>query len=53
MTLEESINYIKYCVKEGGADAEQFIGMSNEELIKWADYESTRGDLEAESRIEE
>lgn len=53
MTLEDAKHYIHYCIKEGGLDAEKFIGMSDSELIEWAEKESDRGDAMAEAMSEE
>lgn len=47
MTLEESINYINYGVKEGYFDENDFKGMSNEEIIIFANNSSEQGELRA------
>jgi hypothetical protein len=50
--LEEAKSYISYGIKEGYFDESQFEGMSDEELIKFADEASARGDAYADSLME-
>jgi len=44
MRVEDAKEYIGYCIKEGYAEPEDFAGWSDEELIKYAEYNMERAD---------
>jgi hypothetical protein len=52
MTLKDAKEYISFCIKEGIADEEEFVGMSNKKLIKWAEYNVRRGDYYSNQKEE-
>ena len=47
MTYQDAISYINLAIEEGYANRGQFEGMSKKELIKWAEYNSDKGDYYA------
>lgn len=38
MTIQHAKEYISYCIKDGFVEAGEFEGMTNKELIEWAEY---------------
>ena len=49
MSLKEALSYLNYCIKEGtGYDPEQFVGWSDERLIKFAEEEMNKAEMEAD-----
>ena len=45
--LQAAKQYLGYGIQEGYYDQEQFENMTDEELIKFAEYEMERGDYYA------
>lgn len=50
MTIEEAQNYINYGIKEGIYDPDEFLGWSDEKIIKFAEAEQNRADAFAEDQ---
>ncbi len=50
--LEDAKQYIDYGIKEGVFEQEQFIGMSDQELINFAQHEQARADWAADQVFE-
>lgn len=44
MTIQDAKEYISYCIKDGFAEAGEFKGMTNKELIEWAEYNAGRAE---------
>ncbi len=53
MTIDDAKAFIRYNIKEGVYEAEQFEGMTDEELIKFAENETDRGEAYYESQKED
>lgn len=44
MNIQEAKEFINYCIRHGDCDPEVFEDMSDEQIIKWADYMSQERD---------
>jgi hypothetical protein len=51
--LDDAKSYIGYGIKEGYYEPEQFEGMTNRELIEFAEYEAGRAEAHYEAYKDE
>ena len=50
--LEDAKNYISMGMQEGYFDQDQFVGMTDEELIDFSEYQGAKGDAMANDQDE-
>ena len=53
MNLEQANDYINYGIKEGFFDEDTFVGMSDEDKIKFANESAGRAEAEYDSQRDE